>query len=25
MPTFGMGIGNDDLDLQVGPPRLAGR
>jgi hypothetical protein len=25
MPSFGMGIGNDDLDLQVGPPRLAGR
>lgn len=25
MPSFGMGINNDDLDLQVGPPRLAGR
>lgn len=25
MPSFGMGISNDDLDLQVGPPRLAGR
>ena len=25
LPTFGTGIGHDDLDLQVGPPRLAGR
>ena len=25
MPSFGMGINNDDLDLQVGPSRLAGR
>ena len=25
MPSFGMGISHDDLDLQVGPPRLAGR
>ncbi len=25
LPSFGTGIGHDDLDLQVGPPRLAGR
>ncbi len=25
MPSFGMGISQDDLDLQVGPPRLAGK
>ena len=25
LPAFGMGLGSDDLDLQVGPPRLAGR
>jgi hypothetical protein len=23
--SFGTGIGSNDLDLQVGPPRLAGR
>ena len=23
--SFGTGIGGNDLDLQVGPPRLAGR
>ena len=23
--SFGTGVGSNDLDLQVGPPRLAGR